>query len=104
MQKQKNMKKILKINAVILLFSMLTLTACNKGIDEFGDINIDPNTTPDPITSALLTNVLSGLGGNVWGNTTNVNGGLYSQYMSETQYTDASRYATPTTSWDTYYS
>ena len=94
------MKKFKKIIALVLAVSLLAVTACNKGIDEFGDLNTNENTTPEPITAALLTNVLAGLGGNVWGSATNLNGGLYAQYMSETQYTDASRYATPTTSWD----
>lgn len=98
------MKKINKITAVVLFASLAFGTACNKGLDEFGNMNVDNNTTPDPITSALLTNVLSGAGNYVWSNAINLNGGLYAQYMSETQYTDASRYATPTTSWDGTYS
>jgi hypothetical protein len=97
------MKKLIRINAALLLMSLFAVTACNKNIDEFGNTNINPNTTPDPIPSALLTNVLSGLGGIAWGNATNIPGGLYAQYMSETQYTDASRYATPTTNWDGFY-
>jgi hypothetical protein len=98
-----NMKKLLKINAILLSASLFIVTACNKSIDEFGDLNINENATPDPIPAALLTNVLSGIGGLAWGGATNLNGGLYAQYMSETQYTDASRYATPTTTWDGIY-
>lgn len=80
------------------------LTGCSKGIDDFGNININPNSTTVPITSALLTNVLAGAGGNIWGGGINTTAGLYCQYMSETQYTDISRYATPTLNWDGIYS
>ncbi len=80
------------------------LTGCSKGIDDFGTINNNPNATTVPITSALLTNVLSGAGGNVWGGAINTTAGLYCQYMSETQYTDISRYASPVINWDGTYS
>lgn len=80
------------------------LTGCSKGIDDFGTINNNPNATTVPITSALLTNVLAGAGGNVWGGTINTTAGLYCQYMSETQYTDISRYASPVINWDGTYS
>ncbi len=80
------------------------LTGCSKGIDDFGDINRNPNSTTVPITSALLTNVLAGAGGNVWGGGINTTAGLYCQYMSETQYTDISRYAQPVINWDGTYS
>jgi hypothetical protein len=80
------------------------LTGCSKGIDDFGNINNNPNATTVPITSALLTNVLAGAGGNVWGGGINTTAGLYCQYMSETQYTDISRYAQPVINWDGTYS
>lgn len=80
------------------------LTGCSKGIDDFGTINNNPNATTVPITSALLTNVLAGAGGNVWGGGINTTAGLYCQYMSETQYTDISRYAQPVINWDGTYS
>ncbi len=95
-----NLKQI----AFALGVSALVFSGCKKGIDEFGDINRNPNATTIPITSALLTNVLANAGGNVWGNAINTTAGLYCQYMSETQYTDISRYATPTNNWDAYYS
>ncbi|NCT93374.1 MAG: SusD/RagB family nutrient-binding outer membrane lipoprotein [Chitinophagaceae bacterium] len=79
------------------------LVGCSKAINDFGDINNNPNATTVPITSALLTNVLSNVGNNVWGTAINNTAGLYCQYMSETQYTDASRYATTTLNWDAYY-
>ena len=94
-----NFKKI----AFMLGISALGFTGCKKGIDDFGTINRNPNATTIPITSALLTNVLAGIGSNVWGDAINTTAGLYCQYMSETQYTDISRYATPTLNWDGYY-
>lgn len=91
-------------NAMLSLGVYATLmVGCSKGISDFGDINRNPNTSTVPITSALLTNVLAGVGGNVWGNGINTTAGLYAQYMSETQYTDISRYATPTLNWDVFY-
>lgn len=98
------MKRII-FNPLLLLSAFLILvgTGCKKGIDDFGNTNTNPNATTTPNTAALLTNVLAGIGGNVWGNGVCTNGGLYAQYMSETQYTDASRYAKPTLAWDGYY-
>lgn len=97
--KRMNIKKI----ALVLGVSALAFTGCKKGIDDFGTINRNPNATTVPITSALLTNVLANIGNNVWGDGINTTAGLYCQYMSETQYTDVSRYATPTINWDGYY-
>lgn len=78
---KKSFKSILIVAAAVL-FSTCSLS-------DFGDLNRNPNATTIPVTSALLTNVLSGLGG--W--TQGMNEGLYSQYFSETQYTDASLYS-----------
>lgn len=97
------MKKRKLIFGTLIAASLMTmLPACDK-IEEFGDTNNNPNATTSPNTGALLTNVLSGMGGYVWGNALATAGALYSQYMSETQYTEASRYATPTTGWGGYY-
>lgn len=98
------MKKMTIKNAALALGVLATLfTGCSKSISDFGDINNNPNATTVPITSALLTNVLANAGGYVWGDGINTTAGLYCQYMSETQYTDASRYATPTINWDGIY-
>ena len=85
---KKNLIKyfVVLVMGVPLIFS----TGCEKATD-FGDINNDPNQTTAPITSALLTNVLSGMGGYV----SSTRAGLYCQYFSETQYTDASLYTVP---------
>lgn len=97
--KQMNIKRA----ALALGVFATLLTGCSKGINDFGNINNNPNATTVPITSALLTNVLANAGGNVWGSGINTTAGLYCQYMSETQYTDISRYATPTLNWDGIY-
>ncbi len=78
----KNSFKSIIIVAAAVLFSTCSLS-------DFGDLNRNPNATTVPVTSALLTNALSGLGG--W--TQGMNEGLYCQYFSETQYTDASLYS-----------
>ena len=77
---------VVLVMGVPLIFS----TGCDK-VTDFGDINNDPNQTTSPITSALLTNVLAGMGGYV----TSTRAGLYTQYFSETQYTDVSLYTVP---------
>jgi hypothetical protein len=79
------------------------LVGCSKAINDFGDINNNPNATTTPITSALLARTLSEISFNVWGNGINVSGGYYCQYLSQTQYTDNSRYATQNLNWDGYY-
>lgn len=75
------------IYAFIGLFS-LAVTGCNKA-EDFGDTNDNPAATTQANTSALLTNVLAGVG-----NTSlNVTAGYYGQYFSETQYPDVSTYS-----------
>lgn len=86
-----------------LLVGFLILAGCSK-VDDFGNMNNNPNATTQPNTAALLSNVESGLGAYVWGNGISTMGGLYCQYMSETQYTDASRYATQNLNWGGFYS
>lgn|GEM_PF-219240 len=83
---------------------LVTVTSCSK-IDDFGNLNTNPNGSQQPYTAGLLSNVLSNMGNNyVWdqGGISTVSG-LYCQYFSETQYTEASRYAKPTFNWDGYY-
>lgn len=95
------MRKII-LNTLLVGSLFATLPACEK-LEDFGDTNNNPNQTTAPNTAALLTNVLSGFGSYTYGNGVTVNGALYSQLMSETQYTEASRYATPTLNWGGYY-
>jgi hypothetical protein len=82
--------------------SLMVISSCNK-LDDFDDTNENPNAPKAPVTSALLTNVQSVIGSNVWGNAIAQTAALYAQYSSETQYTDASRYADPNLGWDGYY-
>lgn len=90
------------IYGTVLAASLLFVQSCTK-FEEFGRTNQNPNATTEPITSALLTNVLAGFGNIVWGNGIGVVGGLYAQYFSETQYTEASRYTKPVYNMDGFY-
>ncbi|MFM1857298.1 MAG: hypothetical protein RLZ05_358 [Bacteroidota bacterium] len=76
------------------------LTSCKRYSSDFGDTNVNPAATTNPILPALLTNVEAGLGG--YGAQTR--GGLYCQYFSETQYTDVSLYSIPQLSFEGEYS
>lgn len=89
------LRKYILISAAAL---SLWIVSCNK-IKDFGDINVDPNRTEVPSTAALLTNVLSQLGGYA----SQTRGGLYAQQFSETQYTEVSLYALPRLDFDGIY-
>ena len=90
------------IFGALIAGSLLSVHSCSK-IRDFGGINSNPNQTTEPVTKALLTNVLAGIGNTVWGNGITINAGLFAQYFSETQYTDASRYAFTAPNWGGYY-
>lgn len=92
------MKKIFNVLLSSLAISSLIITNGCKPSD-FGDINVNPNATTVPVTSALLTNAISGMGGAA----SFIAGGLFCQYYSETQYTESSLYATPQFAWDGVY-
>jgi len=93
--------KIIKLTSMALLAGLIISgVGCTKKIDEFGDINVNPGIVAEPNTAALLTNVLANMGDEVWA----VNPGLYSQLYSETQYTEASRYARIQPDYGGYYS
>ena len=81
------MKNIFKYTLAAVL-GLSLITGCET-LEDFGDTNTNPAATTDPITSALLTNVLSGIGGYA----AITRPALYCQYLSETQYTDASLYS-----------
>lgn len=85
---------------VLTLSAGILLTGCKRYSSDFGDTNVNPAATTSPILSALLTNVEAGLGG--YGAQTR--GGLYCQYFSETQYSDASLYSIPQISFEGEYS
>jgi hypothetical protein len=83
------MKNIFKYTLAAVL-GLSLITGCET-FEDFGDTNTNPAATTDPITSALLTNVLSGIGG--YASNSTYRPALYCQYLSETQYTDASLYS-----------
>lgn len=89
-------KKIIYISALILT---LGFSGCEK-LEDFGDTNANPSATSDPVFSALMVNVQSGLGGSA----AQTRPGLYGQYFSETQYTDVSLYKVPQLSFTGSYS
>ena len=79
-----------KYITLLLLPFIMSVVGCNK-LEDFGDTNVNPSGTNAPILGALLTNVQAGIGGYA----AQTRGGLYSQYFSETQYSDASLYSIP---------
>ncbi|MGI8600479.1 MAG: SusD/RagB family nutrient-binding outer membrane lipoprotein [Chitinophagaceae bacterium] len=88
----------------VTAIALFAAPSCDK-IDDFGDMNQNPNAATQPQPRALLTNVIANMGSNLsWdqGGASTVSG-LYAQLFSETQYTEASRYATPTFNFDGYY-
>ena len=82
------MKKTFHKIGVLALGICLLSTSCSK-MEDFGDTNVNPGATNSPITSALLTNVLTGIGAFASSNTSS----LYCQFYSETQYPDISCYS-----------
>lgn len=83
--------------SIALLLGGLALGSCNP--KDFGDTNVSPNGATTPITSALLTNIESGLGGVAQ----STNQGFYVQYYSELQYPGNSLYLQTAASWDGFY-
>jgi hypothetical protein len=89
----KKMKKSFYKIGTLVLAIVLIVSSCTK-LEDFGSTNVNPAATNTPITSALLTNVLTGLGDLA----NNRVSALYCQYFSETQYPDVSCYAAQTVS------
>lgn len=85
----------------ILIAGGMMATSCDA-LSDFGDMNDNPNATTKPAASALLTNVLAGFGG--YASTGQYPPALYAQYLSETQYTDASQYSLQQPGFTGYYS
>lgn len=81
------MKKYLHITGVMMVLMLLS-TSCGQFEDEL--LNVDPNNSTSVAPHTLLTNSLRSIS-DVVGATTGL---FYVQHMSETQYTDASRYVT----------
>lgn len=76
--------KNIKNTLLGLAVGSLLLSSCS----DFGDTNVDPNRPSSPLTSGLLTgaqrSVSDAIGSDI--------GVLYTQQLSEKQYTEASRY------------
>lgn len=93
------MKKSIYKIATFALVAVLIISSCKK-LEDFGGTNVNPAATNNPITSALLTNVLTQVGGYAAVNTAS----LYCQFYSETQYPDVSCYSANTVSPQSAYS
>lgn len=76
--------KNIKNTVLGLVAGTLVLSACS----DFGDINVDPNRPSSPLTSGLLTGAERSVS-DVVGSAIGV---LYTQQLSEKQYTESSRY------------
>ncbi len=75
----------------------LVMSSCSW--DDFGDLNINPNESTTPKTSALLTNSMLTTGDNVLASV----GAHYVQYLANKQYTSDDNYQTITFETDTWY-
>lgn len=82
------MKKSFYKLGTLAVATALIISGCNK-LKDFGSTNDNPAATNAPITSALLTNVETAIGGYACITTP----ALYCQYYSETQYPDVSCYS-----------
>ena len=79
--------------------TIVLLTALFVGCNDFSDLNRDPNNPSSAKTELLLTEAQKWIGYNQESNSGavgNFMATLYVQYISETQYTDDSRYGTIT--------
>jgi hypothetical protein len=85
------MKKSTYKIATFALAAVLIISSCKK-LEDFGSTNVNPAATNKPITSALLTNVLTGMGAYA----SMAVPGLYCQFFSETQYPEVSCYSNNT--------
>ena len=97
------MKKLFNISKYIIGAGVIILASCKVG----GDVNVNPNQSPDVQTGFMLSSAIQFLGGiNGAGATTNINsfcGELYSQYMAETQYNNESLFSLKQYDYATYY-
>ncbi|MBB6110801.1 Starch-binding associating with outer membrane [Mucilaginibacter lappiensis] len=97
------MKKNSFFSKYIIGACVVILASCKVG----GDVNVSPNQSPNVQTGYMLTSAIQFIGGiNGAGATTNINsfcGELYSQYMSETFYTNESLFSLKQYDYGTYY-
>ncbi|MGB0878944.1 MAG: SusD/RagB family nutrient-binding outer membrane lipoprotein [Polaribacter sp.] len=104
------MKKIIKNNILLFVFSLLIFASCDTV--DFGDINDDPNGPTQAIPSQLLAQAQKYVGGtennsdsadDVTGVLTTTAGLLYTQQVTEGQYPGLSRYSTNEFSYNEWY-
>jgi hypothetical protein len=101
------MKKLF-YSIIIISLTMILENGCKK-LEDFGNTNINTQATNNPITSELLTRVLSNIGSYATSDgytdvVATINGSFYCQYFSETQYPSSSIYASNKDSPMGYYS
>ena len=85
------MKK--SINSTVIFIIVIALISRCEKLGDFGNTNVNPSTTRSPVTSALLTNVLTGLSEYSDSYPDFYNwAALYCQYASQTYITERSRY------------
>ncbi len=93
------MKKIFNHIGFYIVSCALAFAVSSCDPAEFGDLNDNPNATTVPVTSALLTNAISGIGAPV----ANTTAGSFAQYFAETQYPGVSLYTANIVAWDGVY-
>jgi hypothetical protein len=87
-----NIEKV--VQAVVLV---MIATSCS----DFGDTNINPNASTTPVTAALLTSALTDVASSIGAYQSEST--LFVQYLSQSQYPEASLYSTTSASWSDYY-
>lgn len=92
----KNLKNI--NNKILTAILAVALVACD--INDFGDLNKDPNNTTTALTSLMLTSVLRSFPRTMAGSNS---GMFYVQYVGNTQYTDADNYQSIRFSYNGFY-
>lgn len=90
----------MKLIDSILKYTLCTALLFSSACGDFGDMNVDPNRPTQPLTSALLTDAQRSMS-SVIGAADPV---LYVQHLSQTQYTEASRYQTVNFDFNAWYS
>lgn len=85
------MRNIINIKFFLIAFTVISvLTGCKK-LDDFGDLNVNPNSASKPNLTSILTNSLRTVRLGVTDNTaTQI---LYAQHWSEITYTQISTYS-----------
>ncbi|UZR94147.1 SusD/RagB family nutrient-binding outer membrane lipoprotein [Chondrinema litorale] len=83
----------------ILFLSLIAFVFVSCDIDDFGDLNVNPNATTTPQASYLLSNALASLPGVI----SSSQGQLYVQYLANSQYTSSDNYQTVRFSYNGWY-